>query len=344
MKATVRFLAAGLFAATGAAPAVENVTGGPEIDYQAAVIRSGDDGARIVVFERLDPATFAGDLLLTRSTDDGATWTPPVPVVAGAASERHPALLQLGPSSYALFYLKGSGGSSSYRIWRATSADGIAFAEQGALDLGWATGGEVNPHVIRHADGTLTMSYQRLPSGSYVAQSTDGGATWDTLKTPIASGSQLPRIAHRDSDGLYLASYQVGGSALAMYVKTTTDVRDWSAPPRDFAVTGNNHDSLPVVMPDGAFVLFWIRQNGGFFDLAVRRSRDGIAWDEPVALTDTPGDDDVEPHPLVGTSATEVELYWGRDAPGGALAYDIVREAHVPVVPDAIFGNGFDGA
>lgn len=344
MKATIVLLVASPFAGVGAAMGVENVTSGPEIDYQATVIRSSDDGARIVVFERLDPSTFAGDLWLTRSTDDGATWTPPVPVVAGGASERHPALLQLGPSSYVLFYLKGSGSSSSYRIWRATSSDGIAFAEQNALDLGWTTGGEVNPHVIRHADGTLTMSYQRLPNGSYVAQSTDGGATWDTLKTQIASGSQLPRIAYRDGDGLYLASYQVGSSALAMYVKTTTDLRDWSAPPRDFAVAGNHHDSLPVVMPDGAFAVFWIRQNGGFFDLAVRRSPDGIAWGEPIALTDTPGEDDVEPHPLVGTSATEVELYWGRDAPGGTLTYDIVREAHAPVMLDTIFGDGFDGA
>ena len=333
-----------LVAATGAAATTENVTSGPALDYQAAVIRSADDGARIVVFERLDPATFSGDLLLTRSSDDGGTWTTPVPIIATSANERHPALLQLGPSSYVLFHLKGSGGNSSYRLWRATSSDGIAFAEQNQLDLGWATGGEVNPHVIRHADGTLTMSYQRLPTGSYVAQSSDGGATWDTLRTQIAANGQLPRIARRDSDGLYLASYQVGGSALAMYVKTTHDVRDWSTPPQDFAGTGNNHDSLPVVMPDGAFALFWIRAGGSQFDLAVRRSHDGATWGETIALTDTPDEDDVEPHPLVGASSSEVELYWGRDAPAGGLAYDIVREAHAPVVPDAIFGNGFEGA
>jgi len=324
--------------------AAENVTSGSELDYQAAVIRSQDDGARIVVFERLDASTFSGDLLLTRSSDDGATWSEPAPIIATTANERHPALLQLGPANYVLFYLKGTGSNSSYRIWRATSSDGVAFAEQGQLALGWASGGEVNPHVIRHADGTLTMSYQRLPSGSYLAQSSDGGVTWDALKTQIANGSQLPRIAYRDSDGLYLASYQVGGSALAMYVKTTHDARDWSAPPQDFAINGNNHDSLPVVMPDDAFALFWIRQNGSGFDLAVRRSPDGSTWGEAIALTDTPDEDDVEPHPLVGASSSEVELYWGRDAPAGGMAYDIVREPHAPVILDAIFGDGFDEA
>lgn len=333
-----------LAAAAAGAAAVENVTSGPETDYQASVIRSDDDGARIVVFERLAPGTLSGDLWLTRSSDDGASWSPPAPIVATAANERHPALLQLGPSDYALFYLKGTGSASSYRIWRATSGDGIAFAEQAAVDLGWPTGGEVNPHVIRHSDGRLTMSYQRLGGAVYVAQSEDGGATWDTQRTQISSTGQLPRIAYRESDGLYLASYQVGSNALSLYVRTTTDVRDWSAPPQDFAVTGNNHDSLPVVMPDGAFALFWIRAAGNGFDLAVRRSADGANWGETIAVTDTPEQDDVEPHPLVGASATSVELYWGRDDPAGSLTHDIVREANVSIAADdTLFADGFDG-
>lgn len=332
-----------VMACAGEVQAVENVTSGNALDYQVAVLRSSDDGARIVVFERLDPATLAGDLWLTRSIDVGASWSAPTPIIASTANERHPALLQLGPASYVLFYLKGTGATSSFRIWRATSSDGAAFTEQAQLDIGWSTGGEINPHVIRHADGTLTMSYQRLGSGSYVAESSDGGATWDTLKTAIATGSQLPRIAYRESDGVYLASYQVGSSALAMYVKTTTHVHDWSAARQDFAVNGNNHDSLPVVMPDGAFALFWIRANGSYFDLAVRRSLDGTHWDPAIAITDTPGEDDVEPHPLIGASSTSVELYWGRDAPGGSNTFDIVRAPVVSVVSgDVVFTDGFD--
>jgi len=343
MKHTTCILGAIALAFIGAVNAAEPVTGGDQIDYMPSVIRSSDDGARIVVFERLDPSTFNGDLWITRSTDGGTSWSTPSAIIATAANERHPALLQLGPANYALFYLKGSGGLTSLRIYRATSTDGVAFTEQGIVDLGWASGGQFNPHVIRHPDGTLTMSYQynNGSSSSYVAQSGDGGMTWDALKTQIAAGSQLPRITYRASDGLYLASYQVGGSALSMYVKATANVHDWSAAPQDFAVTGNNHDSLPVVMPDDAFALFWIRANGSQFDLAVRRSTDGTDWDAPLVLTATPGEDDVEPHPLVGASSTSVELYWGRDTPAGSLTYDIVREAHAAVV-DSIFADGLE--
>ena len=328
--------------------AQEVVVPGPGIDDQASVIRSTDDGARMVVFERLDEDSLSGDLWLTRSLDDGATWSEPVAIIASVSNERHPALLQLGPHDYVLFYLKGAGSSTSFRLWRATSTDGISFAEQNQLDLGWTSGGEVNPHVILHADGTLTMSYQRLPmdsAGSYVAESTDGGATWDTQKSQIASNALLPRLAYRESDGLYLASYQVnpGNEALKMYTKTTTDPHDWSAPPHDFEVTGNNHDSLPVVMPDDAFVLFWSRGSApplGQFDIAVRRSLNGIDWSPALTVTESPTMLDVEPHPLLGASTSRVELYWGRE-PLDAFDYDIVREPSV-VVNDMIFADAFE--
>lgn len=343
MRETIRaFVVAAMLSFGGVAAAQQHVTSGDAIDYQPAILKA-NDGARLVVFERLDASSLFGDLWITRSTDGGDTWSEPAAIVATGANERHPALVEIAPSAFALFYLKGQSASTSFRIFRATSGDGVSFAEQGAIDLGWATGGEINPHVIRHADGTLTMSYQRLGSGAgiYVAESADDGVTWDTQKTQIAAGAQLPRIAFRERDGLYLATYQTGSTALHLHVKTTTDLRDWSADARDFAATGNNHDSLPVVMSDDAFVVFYIRAAGSQFDLAFRRSLDGIDWADPVAVTDTPDADDVEPHPLVGGSPGVVDLYWGRDEPAGSLTYDIVHEPSV-IVLETIFASAFD--
>ena len=59
MKHTTRTLGAIVLAFIGAVSAAEPVTGGDEIDYMPSVIRSSDDGARIVVFERLNASTFA---------------------------------------------------------------------------------------------------------------------------------------------------------------------------------------------------------------------------------------------------------------------------------------------
>lgn len=340
MKQHVTLALAGLLALGSPTAHAQGVPITPGFsDYQPSVIRTAD-GARLLVFERLDAAA-NGNLWITRSDDGGDTWSAPHSIIASSANERHPALLELGPSSYALFYLKGTGSSGPFDIVRATSTDGVVFSEQGALDFGWTSGSEINPHVIRHADGTLTMSYQRPGAGSYIARSSDGGITWDTLRTAIATGSQLPRIAYRESDGLYLASYQVGSNPLSMFVKTTTNPYDWSALARTFADNGNHHDSLPVVMPDGAFALFWIAGGGNQFDLRMRRSLDGVAWEPERVITATPDADDVQPHPLVGDSPGVVELYWGRAVPVGANNFRIVRDAAV-VVDDTLFANGFD--
>lgn len=329
-----------LLLAPAMASAQTAVTSGAGIDYQPSILRAADSSL-LLVFERLD-GSFSGDLYLTRSLDDGENWSNPVAIVATAANERHPALLQLGDGSFALFYLKGSGAASSFRLFRATSPDGIGFTEQGQLQLGWATGGEVNPHLIRHPDGTLTLSYHRLSGSSYVAQSSDNGVTWDQLKTAIAAGnSQLPRIAYRPSDGRYLVTYQVGSSPLAMYAKTTTDVHDWSAAPIDFAVSGDNHDSLPVLLPDGAFVVFYIHANGAQYDIYSRRSADGVNFESPLAQIESADASDVQPHPLVGTAPDVVQLYWGRESPIGSNGFDIYRKREV-LTGNGLFGDGFE--
>ncbi|WP_313916084.1 sialidase family protein [Tahibacter sp.] len=320
------------------APAQQIVSGGSGTDYQPSILRAAN-GELLLAFERLD-TNLIGDLWITRSADDGATWSTPTSVIATNANERHPALLQLGDGSFVLFYLKGSGALTSYRLFRATSSDGVSFTEQGELALG-GTGGQLNPHVIRHPDGTLTMSYQRLGSGSYVAQSSDNGVTWDQLQTTISTGSQLPRITYRASDGRYLATYQSGASVLQILAKTTTDVRDWSAPPTSLTASGDNHDSLPVVMPDDAFVVFYIHANASQYDIYSQRSLDGALFEPALTQHESAAASDVEPHPLVGTSASHVQLYWGREVPGSPLDYDIVR-LPATAVADGIFADGFD--
>ena len=128
---------------------------GPDLDYQPAIIRVSPSGDLMVVFERIALDTFFGDLYVTFSANGGQTWTAPQPAVSSVLNERHPALVQLAASSFALFYLVDETGSNSFRLHRATSADGLIWTDQGALDLGWATTGEINPCVIREADGTV---------------------------------------------------------------------------------------------------------------------------------------------------------------------------------------------
>lgn len=308
-------------------------------DYQAAVIRPwGEPAARVAVFERLD-AMFNGDLWLTRSADGGATWDEPVPVVDSAANERHPNLVQTASDRFQLFHL--SNASGGFRIHRAESSDGLRFEPAGAIDLGWATPGEINPQVIREPDGSLLLAYHRLGGAAYVARSDDGGLTWDTLRTRVSpANAALPRIAYRERDGLYLLAYQTGSVPVTIWVKTSRDPYDWSTPAQRLVADGNNHDPWPVVLDDGTLAVLWAREVAGAFQIHSSHSADGVGWSTPLAQSDRPGLHNVQPYALAGTSG-RVELYWGAAQVPGDGDYDIVRVAEVVVV-DRLFADGFE--
>lgn len=316
------------------------VSGGPERDYQASIIEPwGEPDRRMAVFERLSGPTNTGDLWATHSEDGGETWSEPVAVVSTAANERHPSLVQTGVKEYALFYLKDEGGNS-FRIYRAHSQDGLAFVEQGPVQLGWASAGEINPWVIRHEDGTLSMTYHRLGGAAYLSRSEDDGVTWDTDTTMISSGNAaLPRLAYRESDGLYLAVYQTnpGNNLLRMWVRTTTDPTDWSGPEHSLAGDGNNHDPLPVVLSDDSFAVFWARVSNGHFQIFSARSDDGAEWSSRIQHTLRPDRANVQPYalPAPGQGA---ELYWGAAQDANGSVYDIWRQI---IDFDGLFADRF---
>ncbi|HEX6290858.1 MAG TPA: sialidase family protein [Herpetosiphonaceae bacterium] len=291
----------------------------PNMDYQPSIIRVQPSGQLMIVFERqVTQSNY--DQYVTTSSDGGTTWTTPQAILSSASNERHPALIQLGPSSLALFYLSNETGG--YRIHRATSADGSTWTPQGALNLGWATGGDLNPAVIREADGTLTMTYQR--SGvSYIARSSDGGVTWDTLRTQVSTaGGALPRIARRESDGTYLVTYQVnpGTNVLQMYAKVSNDPYTWSGAEIPFSIDANSHDSQPIVLEDGTFVTFYIQQTASApFNIYYRISQDGINWGPKVRVTSDRKYYNLQPHPLLQGTPGHVMLVWSHQE--SATAY-----------------------
>lgn len=284
---------------------------GPELDYQPAIIRVQPSGQLMVVFERINPADFYGDFWVTFSNDNGETWSAPVAAIESPLNERHPSLIQIGADSFALFYLLDETGSGSYRIHRATSTDGTTWTPQGRVELGWAAPGEINPNVIREQDGTLTMVYHRLSGPSYVAQSHDDGVSWDTLMTQVSDGNaQLPRLAKRESDGLYFVTYQVGSSDLDLYAEVTMDPYDWSGPQIPVSTAINTHDSQPIVLQDGAFLVPFARQVASVFDLYYRTSCDGTEWSDEVRVTFDPTRYDTQPHPLPQGELGHIILTW----------------------------------
>lgn len=323
---------------------IELVSGGAGFDYQPSVVMPWQQPEqRVLVFERLTGPGGSGDLWLTRSSDGGHSWTTPVMAVASAANERHPALVQTGASSFVLLYLKDEGGNN-FRIHRAVSSDGLGFTEQGRVELGWPSAGEINPHLIRHVDGTLTLSYHRLGGAAYIAQSGDGGLSWDLGRTQLSpANAALPRVAFRESDQRYLVVYQVnpGNGQLQLKARSTQDVLLWDGPEIAITSDGNNHDALPLVLADDRWLLSWTRVVSGSFQIHTSTSADGVAFSEPVQRVERAGFSNVQPHPLLRPDGT-VELYWGGASTVSGSDYDILRLARLDFDAPHVFADGFE--
>jgi hypothetical protein len=303
------------------------IYGGSENDYQPSLIRTAD-GRLMIVLERLAPRTNSGDLFVSTSADGGATWTTPAVIINTKLNERHPSLVQHASGTYSLFYLVADA-KGAYSIHRATSANGSTWTRHGAVSLGWTTAGDMNPSVIVEADGSLTMTYQRSNGSAYVgyiARSVDGGATWDARRTTVSDGTSgmLPRVARRASDGLYMVTFQATGpgGVMAIYAKTSADPYAWSVPRTPVSEGQNAHDSQPIVLEDGRFLVTYVAVGADAGFNVYYRTGDGSAWAAPVKVTTDVDQYDVEPHPILQGTPGHVVLSWGRQRAAGS-DYDI---------------------
>lgn len=282
-------------------PAVQAATiisGGPGNDYESWIERL-PDGRLLVIFDR-NPDWASGDLYATFSSDDGATWSLPAPIIARSGDQATLSFVQMPPDTLRLFFASNETGL--YQIRSAWSVDGLAWTDEGVVDLGWGPSQQYyDPTVELEPDGSLTMSYVAMSSGVYVAHRPAGGE-WDTARTQVSSSGFRPRVLRR-SNGQYLYAYhmRVGTSTqYDIFVRASEDLVTWSAPVR---VTSNlnSHDPFPCELSDHTLLLTYARHTGSAYNLYRRTSPDGASWSEEVALT-SDATNNTQPHLLLDGS------------------------------------------
>lgn len=312
----------------------------PDSNYQSVMLRL-QDNQLLLIFEKFNLDTFAGDLYATGSANDGQSWSTPYAIIDSYSNERHPSLVELGPGNLVLFYHKGDA-FSNFRIYRATSEDGITWTEQGPLSLGWGSTGEVNPSVLLEEDGALTMTYNRMGEPSYIARSTNGGVTWDHNRTQVSDGpAALARLTKRDNDGLYLVTYEVGTSNMQIFNKTSPDPYNWNGPETLVSAGGTNQDSRPLALEGGAFMVAYAHQpdTASPFSVYYRISSDGQTWSDRVRITSEEDLYKLEPFIMRQVMPGHVKVIWSQQK--GGFPY---LDHDIWIQPDFLLDGNLSGS
>jgi Neuraminidase (sialidase) len=218
------------------------------------------------------------DVLVTRSTDGGKTWSPPAIVSKG---------LPHGFNDKESVTLDASRPGVVHVVWDRS--------------------------IVADADAGEQISATLIPGRTYYASSADGGVTW-TKPRAIASTAGTPignQIASLPNGTIVDVFDQLAGRAsLEQSIRSTDGGKTWSKPltvatrrrptaplPGTTSAlrTGDGIPDVAVRTSDGAVVLVW--EDGRFrkgtgIDIAVSISTDGGAtWSAPVKENPTGGSD-----------------------------------------------------
>lgn len=264
------------------------------------------------------------DILVSRGTDDGATWTPSVPLNTDAATDHtlyayaydsEPDLAHDGSGHWAAVWSRRRTTEEDADLYIAHSTDhGVTWSAPALLHPHFATdsGDDYSARVLCDGAGHWLAVWSTSDSlgGTIgpddevlVARSTDG-YTW-TAPQPLNSDAatdtdddKSPRIA-RDGAGRwvvvwYRGTYDVTDDDI-MVARSDDAGATWSAPEfvNDNALTDPERDRRPVAATDGQgqWVVVWYSRNtlglplGNDDNVFFARSRDNaVTWSSPGVL------------------------------------------------------------
>jgi hypothetical protein len=108
---------------------------------------------------------------------------------------------------------------------------------------------------------------------------------------------------------------------LEIYAKTSANPYSWAVPRTTVSQVVDSHDSQPIVLEDGRFLVTYIGLGADAGYNLYSRTTDGTTWAPSIKLTTDLSQMDVEPHPILHGTPGHIILSWGCQSPAGH--YDI---------------------
>jgi len=289
-----------------------------------------------------------GDILVARSTDNGATWTDPAALNTNAATDSGgdsgPQVTTDGAGHWVAVWqsndtLGGTIGTDMDILMARSTDNGVTWTDPAALNTDAATdsGNDNRPQVTSDGGGKWVAIWG---SGDVlVARSTDNGATWtDPAALNNSGSSRFPQMT-TDGAGNWVAVWQsydslggtIGTDPDILVARSTDNGATWTdaAALNTNAATDSEHDEYPQVTTDGKgnWVAVWMScvpaSCSTDTDIQMAWSTDnGATWTDPAALNTNAGALNWYPQVTTDGWGSWVVVWTSRDSLGGTIGAD----------------------
>jgi len=330
-------------------------------------------GNWVAVWHSTDTLSFTigtdADILVSRSADDGVTWSSPSALNTNASSDSgtddEPAIATDGVGHWVAVWrseddLGGTIGVDRDVLYSLSTDNGATWTPPMALNTTATTdaGDDSRPQLVTDGEGHWVAIWDSdddlgVTIGGdrdiLFALSANDGATWtdpSPLNTNAGSdsgGDQSAQIA-TDGAGLWLAVWDsvenVGGTigidSDILVSQSTDHGASWSAPaPLNSNATGDiGFDVYPQITTDGFgnWMVVWVSTEdlggtlGTDFDVLYALSNDGgTSWTELAPLNTNAAFDalnDVQPHVVATSGGAWIAVWESFDSLGGTIDTD----------------------
>jgi hypothetical protein len=291
-----------------------------------SVLRLADGTLAAHWLQKSGAGTYAYDVRLSRSSDDGRTWTPSVTPHSDGTQTEHgfASLLQMPGAGLGLVWLDGRETPGPGRI--ITHHEGVMTLRFGAFNRQWqqtqeflvdervcdccptaaaiTSDGPIVAYRDRSGDEIRDISVRRMVGGKWTAPTPVHRDNWKIAACPVNG----PAIAARGRD-VVVAWFSAVGDRPAAYVAFSKDAgQTFGAPQRlDGGVTLGRVDV--ELLADGSALAGYIEQVDQRSQFRIRRVRGNGTADAPITVAGLESGR-ASGYPRIAVNGGEVTAAW----------------------------------
>lgn len=270
--------------------ATKNVSNDSDYSYTPQI--AVDSNGTIYMAWEDDTATNS-NILFTRSTDGGVTFSTPINLSNTSGDSFNPRIAVGSAGNVYVVWEDDTPGNTVIMFSHSTNA-GVSFSTP--INLSNSSADSSTQQIAVDSSGNIYVVWENdtLNLGIFLSRSTDGGATFSapaTLSTN-PSGSYSPQVAVGLSGNLSVVWEDDANSAADISFTYSTDHGATFATPASLSYHNANSMSAQVAIDlSGNIDVVWENNSLGYFDIFFSRSADnGVTFSTPADISDGSGE------------------------------------------------------